>query len=1052
MPDGVIVVGLGGTGTRIVDAFLNKLPRDPSIERHLGQRLQVCCFDTTACVVDAPRAARYFERVRPFNLPRAIKNARENDTDGSFRSWFFDEYNPTGDTGSGAGAIRIKGRMAFAYNAGTIETRIRTAETSIRTLVKPRADEEQRNSILAIICGILSNGTASGMAVDFAYLLRRTLGDLWDSRVEGCWVDASVALSDKQAGTEEYDRCLANGWAALYEMQFWSVPSEREGLEPEDRAYRFQFGALPPVSFDATDRAYDHGWLFQSINRAGHSLGYNQIVDLAGDFLMAMATPELGGMRARLADATWRLDQGWGSFGKLRVFFPTAAVASQCVLKAKRTVLAKLIEGEYEDLGEVADGRLDAWRLKEEGRRNDLFDDLTARVFQASQRFSKAIEAFGRSTKTTWEKQLSSVRETMVEENVAAECDDLLAEKETAFCNDLDTFLRDNFFADPPTSFPGSGTIGGAAAFLSSLAEQLDAHRAFVAANDASDENLAAARASLASAARRIAGGATTGPGRAAPSLTDELRAAYGGMFGPKDKDVARAKRDLQDTLKQQCVALERAVAPPRVVGLYDRLRTHVEGRARALACLTAGPLKGQLESCRSRIQQYLPTQIGNAPSTTSPLELPVGVAREFIREALMPLAFVSDSIGTYGATLRAAIFDEYRRVLELVVAGQVPSGKDVRPGSVSAGEDALRTAMQAGLERALPTIEDALIAEARYVVERYLATGGEDATQTQRTGALSSIQEYFGAAWVALEPSVRAAFSSAGEPEVGVDQRRAVLEEAVAARIESLLAGVDPFWKIDEIRRPRGATTEKSTLRYRTLSQSLERALDTPGRNLSGEPQFPPHELELLKTNAGVSLDDLPLLVVQRRNCDAMVQAWRDRPGSDNPVHSDRRFHGTFRFVSERRPGVRESRTLLWAQALECLEADYADAAPLGARFVVTAVGAKGVNRRGDQLGSTRLEALQALKDSPARLRDLEARWQEVLRELETSVPNAHLRVFTRLQELRDQLERAGELELAVRDRETQQREAEVARKLVDEYAARNKEQLARQGRATKK
>ena len=122
---------------------------------------------------------------------------------------------------AGAGQIRACGRFAFFCNYQEIKKKFQEARNRTKGQENYMLDtygvKVSPNSVNVFVTGSLSGGTGSGMLIDFGYCIQHWL------QGEGSFtVTAIVPMPNAFTGIDVGDRVLANGYAALMELSYFS--------------------------------------------------------------------------------------------------------------------------------------------------------------------------------------------------------------------------------------------------------------------------------------------------------------------------------------------------------------------------------------------------------------------------------------------------------------------------------------------------------------------------------------------------------------------------------------------------------------------------------------------------------------------------------------------------------------------------------------------------------------------------------------------------------------------------------------------------------------
>lgn len=161
---------------------------------------------------------------------------------------------------AGAGQVRAYGRFAFFCNYNGIRETFNKARNRIKGqenyLLDHYGIKVQTNKVNVFIAGSLSGGTGSGMLIDIGYCIRH-----WLQGEESVETTALVPMPNAFAGINVGDRILANGYAALMELNYFSdgrneyVAQYSQSLGDEVRSKRapFDFTYLVGTKNDESD-------------------------------------------------------------------------------------------------------------------------------------------------------------------------------------------------------------------------------------------------------------------------------------------------------------------------------------------------------------------------------------------------------------------------------------------------------------------------------------------------------------------------------------------------------------------------------------------------------------------------------------------------------------------------------------------------------------------------------------------------------------------------------------------------------------------------------
>jgi hypothetical protein len=211
-------IGLGGTGSRIVDRIATRAAGLPHWESHLKSLTQFVGLDTSSSDLKLLKKIPETNRllISAFDKQRAVMNYRESNNLRALQ-WLDRNYTARPGVTDGAGQIRVESRLGFHFNSPSIREKL--DELVRQTL---RADNPYRQSnpaqyAIYIYTG-LGGGTGSGSFLPMSYLIQNIVeGMQWTPRVLGYFV-LSTMLTKKVAPDLHQD-IHANSYAALKELE-----------------------------------------------------------------------------------------------------------------------------------------------------------------------------------------------------------------------------------------------------------------------------------------------------------------------------------------------------------------------------------------------------------------------------------------------------------------------------------------------------------------------------------------------------------------------------------------------------------------------------------------------------------------------------------------------------------------------------------------------------------------------------------------------------------------------------------------------------------------
>lgn len=222
-----IFVGIGGTGAEI----LSRLRRLIVDSYGSLEQLPIVSFlwvDTDKDYkITNPGAAgpilksneRYWSKVSGSQVKEILENM---DKFPWIQSWFPNELEKNmGAMEAGAAQIRPCGRFAFFCNYHDIQKQFKGAAGRIKGkenfMLERHGVQVANNKVNVFVVGSMSGGTGSGMLLDMGYSVRK-----WLEGEGSCETTAVVPMPNSFAGIDVGDRVLANGYAALMELSYYS--------------------------------------------------------------------------------------------------------------------------------------------------------------------------------------------------------------------------------------------------------------------------------------------------------------------------------------------------------------------------------------------------------------------------------------------------------------------------------------------------------------------------------------------------------------------------------------------------------------------------------------------------------------------------------------------------------------------------------------------------------------------------------------------------------------------------------------------------------------
>ena len=349
----VLLIGVGGTGTKIVRKMLEGWKSDGG----LPQNIAVAIIDAHDGTPEGGRRPEWtFMRSSKINFQKEYGNHYDKSASG-LAAWWPSRVQVNSVVGfhHGCGATRANGRFfAFHYAGHIRDTIVRALDTKASSRSLKDAAPTSAINWDAFICMSAGNGTGAGNMLPVAAIVRQVLlerGSM-NPRVNAVVVPASVTQTGNNGSLRSH--VAAAGVAALLELQY-ECNRKSDGLRPERpyshvgyvhgqyEVFRPWYGSAPTSAEALTALPYDNVFVLDRFNMSGVSHEYDEIVTAGAEGLRAL----MGGADQdnRVMDLEVRAGtdgRNFGSLGVMTFAAPTRELASWC---AGRQGLAVLKDG-----------------------------------------------------------------------------------------------------------------------------------------------------------------------------------------------------------------------------------------------------------------------------------------------------------------------------------------------------------------------------------------------------------------------------------------------------------------------------------------------------------------------------------------------------------------------------------------------------------------------------------------------------------------------------------------------------------------------------------
>ena len=383
-----LILGLGGTGTRVAGTVYKYLKKDPSLSSEAEENIKIFAFDTKKY----PESVEIqdFVAMQGFDGAQAVeKMLREKDNDLS--KWWYKDYRP-GFIADGAGQVRINGRLAFAFNikaqTHNVYTLLERAITRITQLSSVKGTETHKVIDVFIISSI-AGGTGSGMIIDVARITRKLVKSRgFNPRIVGVLLDPRVV--EGVVSVALHSRIEANGYATLKEIEYWMHPQR-----VSDDMFKIRYSDSINIGYDEgdavslkNDRLFEYILYISDQNEDGRFMeSLDSYVALAGQGIYLMTVSELAAAEQSTLDNIINhceaLDDKrgrsrfFGSFGISMLSFPSEKVLRYCSKLLGNEIIEHVLNApvNQEEIREAVNEFMAANKMREL-KADEVIDDL----------------------------------------------------------------------------------------------------------------------------------------------------------------------------------------------------------------------------------------------------------------------------------------------------------------------------------------------------------------------------------------------------------------------------------------------------------------------------------------------------------------------------------------------------------------------------------------------------------------------------------------------------------------------------------------------------
>ncbi|MBT3219624.1 MAG: hypothetical protein HN348_11080, partial [Proteobacteria bacterium] len=235
-----LFIGMGGTGSRIVDRIASRAKLMPNWESQLQPLTNFVVVDTNEldqhALEHVPRGNRI--NIAAFDKSKVVEGYRRS-LDAQALHWLDPVYRPRPGTKPGAGQIRVESRLGFFFRSPNIRERLKQI---VQSSLRPGITWRQSNpaKYYVYLFQTLAGGTGSGSFLSMAYLVDNVIREQgWEPRVIGNHLLSTLLL--ERVGSKLHPDIHANTYAALKELEHLTKlrydEVKRKGRSEEEFAY-----------------------------------------------------------------------------------------------------------------------------------------------------------------------------------------------------------------------------------------------------------------------------------------------------------------------------------------------------------------------------------------------------------------------------------------------------------------------------------------------------------------------------------------------------------------------------------------------------------------------------------------------------------------------------------------------------------------------------------------------------------------------------------------------------------------------------------------------
>ncbi|MCA9595393.1 MAG: hypothetical protein KC776_18890 [Myxococcales bacterium] len=331
-----LFIGLGGCGSKIVNEIARKLKRRKGEYARYSDLVHFMAFDTDQHELKQAESVDVRVPISNFDKRAFVAHAfgeRGAPEDPLFTSWWPEYYLPRDVAGAGAGQIRIESRLSMYFTLKFKPEVFTSLEQAVgRSFGIDSRFRDQDKAPMVHFYASLAGGTGSGAFLPLAYLLFDLFREHARPQMVGTFVLPAVF---RRAGlpAQQLDKIMANGYAALTELEHMQAASDDEPVE-------FQYDPRAKERQIVRRRAFDQVYLVDDIG-AGREVitDTRQVFQAIADSAYSQIFSDILGRQASTADNDERemgvtdhqnYTKRYGSFGLSVLAVPDNDILEYC--------------------------------------------------------------------------------------------------------------------------------------------------------------------------------------------------------------------------------------------------------------------------------------------------------------------------------------------------------------------------------------------------------------------------------------------------------------------------------------------------------------------------------------------------------------------------------------------------------------------------------------------------------------------------------------------------------------------------------------------------